>query len=318
MSRMRSPDPLVTVVMATFNRSNIIRYAIESVRRQTCADWELLVVGDACTDDTAVAVGAFEDPRIRFWNLSRRCGEQSGPTNAACAEARGRIIAILNHDDLWAPEHLTRAVGALDSNPALDLVYGLNIVVYPDATYRVRGPTQSGWYEEHAGIPASAWVFRRALLERVGPWRAARDLYNQPSQDWLRRAQRAGARMRLLPYLSVVSLPSGIRARSYVDRAEAEHAAWSARMTTTADWQTPLLCDVLRQLDLSSYRSASSLAVRPFLWRACKNAVRSVLNTAGMSANAVAFAVRYRRRGGLVDHLRQVRGLDPLPRNGKR
>jgi glycosyl transferase family 2 len=47
MSPMRSPDPLVTVVMATFNRSNIIRYAIESVRRQTCIDWELLVVGDA-------------------------------------------------------------------------------------------------------------------------------------------------------------------------------------------------------------------------------------------------------------------------------
>ena len=88
MSPMRSPDPLVTVVMATFNRSNIIRYAIESVRRQTCVDWELLVVGDACTDDTAGVVGAFEDPRIRFWNLSRRCGDQSGPTNAVRRSAR--------------------------------------------------------------------------------------------------------------------------------------------------------------------------------------------------------------------------------------
>ena len=209
-------------------------------------------------------------------------------------------------------------MGALDSNPALDSVYGLNIVVHPDATYRVRGPTPSGWYEEHAGIPASAWVFRRALLERVGPWRAARDLYNQPSQDWLRRAQRAGARMRLLPYLSSSRSLRASGRGLYVHRADAEHAAWSARMTTTADWQTPLLCDVLRLLDLSSYRSASSLAVRPFLWRACKNAVRNVLNTAGMSASAVAFAVRYRRRGGLVNHRRQVRGLDPLPRNGKR
>jgi glycosyltransferase involved in cell wall biosynthesis len=304
--------------MATFNRSNIIRYAIESVRRQTCGDWELLVVGDACTDDTAAAVSAFEDPRIRFWNLPQRCGEQSGPTNAACAEARGRIIAILNHDDLWAPEHLVRAGSALDDDPSLDLVYGLNIAVHPDGTYRPRGPTPSGRYEEHAGIPASAWVFRRALLERVGPWQAARDLYNQPSQDWLRRAHRAGAQMKFLAHLSVVSLPSGNRPRSYADRLDTEHAAWSARMTATADWQTALLCDVVRELDLSSHQSASSLAVRPFLWRAGKNVVRRALHAAGMSANAAAFAVRYRRRGGLVDHLRRVRGLDPLPREGKR
>jgi glycosyltransferase involved in cell wall biosynthesis len=315
---MRSPAPTVTVVMATFNRSNIIRYAIDSVRRQTWGDWELLVVGDACTDDTAAAVSAFEDPRIRFRNLPERCGEQSGPTNRACVEARGRIIALLNHDDLWAPEHLARAVSALDDDPALDLVYGLNIAVQPDGTYRLRGPSPSGWYEEHAGIPASAWVFRRALSERVGPWRAARDLYNHPSQDWLRRAQRVGARMRLLPHLSVVSLPSGNRPRSYAERLDTEHAEWSARMTASADWQATLLCDVVRQLDLSSYRSANSLAVRAFLWRACKNAVRRVLHTAGMSANAAAFAVRYRRRGGCVDHLRRVRGLDPLPREGKR
>ena len=161
-------------------------------------------------------------------------------------------------------------------------------------------------------------VFRRALLERVGPWRAARDLYNQPSQDWLRRAKRAGARMRLLPYLSVVSLPSGIRARSYADCVDAEHAAWSAQMTTMADWQTPLLCDGTAPAGFVVVSVGQSLAVRPFLWRACKNAVRRVLHTAGMSANAVAFAVRYRRRGGFVDHLWQVRGLDPLPRNGKR
>jgi glycosyltransferase involved in cell wall biosynthesis len=302
--------------MATFNRSNIIRYAIDSVRRQTWENWELLVVGDACTDDTAAVVAAYEDSRIRFWNLPKRCGEQSGPNNAGCADARGQYIAFLNHDDLWVPDYLARALRALDDDPALDLVYGLNVAVHPDGTYRLRGPTPSGRYEDYAGIPASGWVFRRRLAERVGPWRAARDIYNQPSQDWLRRAHRAGARMTFLPHLSVVSLPSGNRPRSYADRADAEHAAWAARMTTP-DWQTTLLCDVLRQLDSSSYRSSNSLAVRPFLWRAGMNGVRRVLHGVGLSANAVAFAVLFRRRGGYLDHLRHVRGLDPLPRDEK-
>ena len=96
-------------------------------------------------------VAAIADPRIRFWNLPERCGEQSGPTNAGCAAARGRIVALLNHDDLWAPDDLARAMVALDRDPALDLVYGLNIAVQPDGSYRLRGPTPSGAYEEHAG-----------------------------------------------------------------------------------------------------------------------------------------------------------------------
>src|SRR5688572_8257735 len=76
-------SPSISVVIATYNRSRMLAYAIESVLRQTFTDWELIVVGDACTDDTAEVVARYvaADPRVRFVNLERNWGEQSAPNN---------------------------------------------------------------------------------------------------------------------------------------------------------------------------------------------------------------------------------------------
>jgi glycosyltransferase involved in cell wall biosynthesis len=116
--------PEVSVIMAAYNRSNVLRYAIESVRRQTRADWELLVVDDAGTDDTADVVAAFQDARISFTSLPGNVGEQSGPNNEGLRRARGRYIAFLNQDDLWLPHHLDTLIGEIEASGA-DLVFPL-------------------------------------------------------------------------------------------------------------------------------------------------------------------------------------------------
>jgi hypothetical protein len=157
-------------------------------------------------------------------------------------------------------------------------------------------------------------VFRRSLVDRVGGWRPARELYDFPSQDWLRRARRGGARMRLVPQLSVVSIPSGNRARSYSDRQEDEHVLWYSRMTGAAEWESTLLCEALRRLDLASHHSGSAMAVGPFLARAGKNVLRQALARIGVRPNTAALWLYYGRRGGYIEHVRRVRGLDPLPR----
>jgi len=59
-------SPLVSVITATYNRSNVLALAIESVRWQNLCDWELLVIGDAWTDDTEQVVASFADPRIHY------------------------------------------------------------------------------------------------------------------------------------------------------------------------------------------------------------------------------------------------------------
>ena len=61
----RHPMPRVSIIMATYNRSDLLRCAIATVQFQTFHDWEVIIVGDACTDETADVVSAIQDPRIR-------------------------------------------------------------------------------------------------------------------------------------------------------------------------------------------------------------------------------------------------------------
>ena len=58
--------PKVSVVMATFNAEKFIRHSIQSALNQTFSDFELIVIGDACTDNTAQVVNGFEDSRLHW------------------------------------------------------------------------------------------------------------------------------------------------------------------------------------------------------------------------------------------------------------
>src|SRR5438046_5361757 len=83
-----SAMPRVTVIIATYNRSNVLPYSIGSVLRQSFHDFELLVVGDGCTDDSESVVAAMGDPRVRWISLPANTGHQSGPNNEGLHQAR--------------------------------------------------------------------------------------------------------------------------------------------------------------------------------------------------------------------------------------
>jgi glycosyltransferase involved in cell wall biosynthesis len=107
-----SPRPIVSVVIATYNWSSVLRFAIASVLAQSFRDFELLVVGDCCSDDSETVVRSFNDNRVSWHNLEENYGNQFGPNNQGLALACGRYIAYLGHDDLWHPDHLTVGVRA--------------------------------------------------------------------------------------------------------------------------------------------------------------------------------------------------------------
>lgn len=305
-----SPEPQVSIVMATYNRSNILRFVIETVRRQTLQDWELLVVGDGCTDDTASVVERFGDPRIRFWNLEQPAGEQSGPNNAGVGEARGRFLAFLNHDDYWMPRHLERTLHVLEHEPSVDMVFGLNLAIYPDG-HRILWGGTTGGNLPMAGVPASSWVMRRSFAARVGTWRFSRELHAIPSQDWLRRANATGT-LKLVPILSVLSFPSSARARSYSERADREHAYWFERLENDPGLGEELLTTTLIDRDVTSWRSGNSPGVLPFFRRGILNAGKRMLMWIGVSPLAAALWWRHGKRGGFIANARRVRGLPPV------
>jgi len=117
-------EPLITVRMATFNRADLLlERSIPSVLAQTYGNFELVVVGDGCTDDTAERIAQLGDPRVRFVNLphhgiyptdpARRWMVAGGRAMNLGAElARGRWVAHLDDDDEFSPEHLAVLVEA--------------------------------------------------------------------------------------------------------------------------------------------------------------------------------------------------------------
>jgi hypothetical protein len=87
------PEPLISVVMSTYHSPDtLVDVALASARAQTDRNWEAIVVGDHCTDDTAGRVEAIGDSRIRFHNLphgrtTRQTRSNAGPSRAACRAA---------------------------------------------------------------------------------------------------------------------------------------------------------------------------------------------------------------------------------------
>ncbi len=296
--------PVVSIVVATYNRSNVLRYTVQSVLRNSFQAWELIVVGDACTDDTAAVVASFNDPRIRFVNLPQNTGEQSGPNNAGARLATGRYLAYLNHDDFWLADHLAVAVQELEQRGA-DLVFTLGVRVEPNGSMTVTGASHSGRYEPYLGVPAPVWLFRRGLVEEIGPWRYFREIHAVPSQDWLYRVWRAGKTMVLIPRVTTFIIPSGHRRNSYASRAEAEHAAWFARMTTEPDFRATLQSEALRYYVCERNRPAVAGYVR----LAMVNALARLAVWLGRSPMALHGWRKYGRRGGNLDKLRRIRGL---------
>lgn len=199
------PVPDVTIVVATYNRGAVLARSLRTVMAQSVARWQMLVIGDACTDDTAAQVAALGDNRMRFVNLPQRFGEQAGPNSVGAALAQTDYVAFLNHDDLWLPDHLAVALDALDNSDA-DLcwtraAFFSNRGAWDDRAQfeacSAKGRRLEDLYVQPFVVaePISAWVFRRAALERLGPMRRATDLPLFPIVDYCQRAHRLGLRL---------------------------------------------------------------------------------------------------------------------------
>jgi glycosyltransferase involved in cell wall biosynthesis len=225
-----APAPAVSVIIATYNRAHTLRHAVQSVCNSSFSDWELIVVGDGCTDDTAQCISSFNDPRVRFVNLAKRFGHQAGPHNHGLTLARGRYVAFLNHDDFYFPDHLEKCVAELESSGA-DLVWVAcaiaNVKAVTDGdrpfAFALHGVPAAPEYTPLATYISSSWVFRRGLAQRVGPWRSPEKAYVTPSQEWLFRAWYSGATLKFLPSVTVIVVLAGPRPGSYARPISPEH-----------------------------------------------------------------------------------------------
>lgn len=114
-------QPLVSVIIPVFNRPKALATALRSVFAQTFSDWEIIVVDDASTDESAeVALGIGQSGKVRVIRHERNQGP-SEARNTGILAARGRYVSFLDSDDSWHPEKLRRQVEVVegDSDPSM-------------------------------------------------------------------------------------------------------------------------------------------------------------------------------------------------------
>ena len=100
--------PQVSIIMPCHNGEKYLRQAVESVLSQSFADWELLIIDDASTDQSPAIAHEYclQDSRIQLLHTQCSTGKPATPRNVGIEAAKGRFIAFLDCDDQWGPAKL--------------------------------------------------------------------------------------------------------------------------------------------------------------------------------------------------------------------
>ena len=244
---MVARKPAVTVVIPTYNWSAALRCAIRSVLLQTVPDFELLVVGDGCTDDTERVVAEFNDPRIRWHNLERNFGSQWMANNWANEHANGDWIAYLGHDDIWYPTHL-EAVLRTAKHEAADVVTSIMILYWPEAT---RGCSVAGLFatETHTSqdfVPPSAFAHARAVYGDVVKWRDPATITLPMDVAFVDELAGRGRKFAQTRELTCFKFNAAWRRDSYRLKAVDEQERILARIESGVDFRQEELVSVLQ------------------------------------------------------------------------
>jgi glycosyltransferase involved in cell wall biosynthesis len=163
MSAMSAP--LVSCVVIFWNAERFLAEAIDSIRAQTYAAWELVLVDDGSTDgSTAIArrLAAADPARIRYCEHPGHANRgMSAARNLGVREARGAYVAFLDSDDVWVPEKLAAQVAVLDAHPDAAMVYGRTLIWY-GWTGRPEDAARDHVYD--LGVPPDSLVRPPALF----------------------------------------------------------------------------------------------------------------------------------------------------------
>jgi glycosyltransferase involved in cell wall biosynthesis len=279
--------PRVSVIIATYNWSGVLPYSIGSVLRQTFEDFEVLVVGDGCTDDSEQVVASIDDPRVRWINLPKNSGHQSGPNNEGLRQARGALIAYLGHDDLWLPHHLEAHVAASEN---ADMTHSLIALIEANGDV---WPAPLRHEQELAWVPPSCTVHRREVTEALGGWGSYRELAVPPEIVLWRTARQSGFRSAFVPRLTAIKFPAALRRDVYRSRPNHEQKAWSARMASEPHLETTLMARMIVE-SLDVRRISYGALVRQFFAE----------TVARVRRRAASW-----RKGSRIDDVRRFKGL---------
>ena len=208
-------DPLISVVIATYNRAEILKErALKSVLAQTYQNFEVIVVGDGCTDNTEEEIASLNDSRIRFFNIQERGKYPTNPrfrwyvagtppANFANEQSRGLWLAHLDDDEIFTPDHLEKLLRFAQQGN-YEFVYSI-----------VRQEQKPGVWVEVGKTPIVKYLFMNHCGHSTTLWRRYLNAFQYDIRSWrlnvpvdLNRWSRlklAGIRFGFLPEISSIA-----------------------------------------------------------------------------------------------------------------
>ncbi len=265
--------PLFSVVIPAYNAALFIEAALDSIRSQTCRDYEVIVVDDGSRDDTKGIV----DRWISRHGLPARCIRQenkkiAGARNTGMRAAAGTYIALLDHDDLWYPGKLAAAAQAIEEHPDAVLI-GHHIDVRRDGrparTLR-RRPDASRMYEwllfNGPAVSTSAAVIRRDKALEIGGFRENPEFDTVEDYDFWMRLSLVG------PFI-------------FLDQVLAEYAVVENSASSRVEYHQANLESLLRNHFASYFKGSPGLRQR---WMMRRRLATTYRGAAGALAHAGA------------------------------
>lgn len=193
--------PTISVIIPTYNYARFLPESVGSVLAQTFRDFEVVVVDDGSTDNTADVVGGLAtDPRVRY--LRQENQGDAAARNRGVRNSSGRYLAFLDSDDLWLPAKLARQFDVMESRPGVSVVHtALQLLREEPNGRQTRGPRvrpprqqeatlyEDQLYRNMITSSHSTALVRREALEGVGGFDATVPFFCDHDL-WRRMAER--------------------------------------------------------------------------------------------------------------------------------
>jgi glycosyltransferase involved in cell wall biosynthesis len=198
------PPPTVSVVIP-FYRAQYLRDAVESVQKQTCEDYEIIVIDDGSPDRADVERWLRSD-RDRFQYLRQENKGPAAARNTGIRAAQGRFVAFLDSDDTWEPTYLEEQLAAIHKGQSLDLIHCNALMIGQPESARLALmqstpprdlATCTSLLRDDLTVYLSSVVVRREALVQAGLF-DERFIHGEDFDLWMRLLKN-GARMAFQP-----------------------------------------------------------------------------------------------------------------------
>ncbi len=171
-------NPLVSLVVPTYNAARFVGACLESIFAQTATDdYEIILVNDASPDDTDAVVAGYADARLTYIRHAKNRGHVF-TIDEGFARARGQYIARIDSDDRYRPNFLERALEVFEKNPQVGLVYGDAAMIDADGNILqprmdVKHAGRDFCGDEYLALLAENFIAAPTVIARRNAWDAA-------------------------------------------------------------------------------------------------------------------------------------------------